>query len=129
MAGELGLRGDRTESLTVNLADRVADTSTTTGTGTLTLSGTAPDTAFPFSSLANGTVVGYSIAHRTLNEVEVGYGTIGAANTLTRDQVIRSSNSNALVNFSAGTKDVVLTISSPDLLQTGNVAAMPYLLR
>jgi hypothetical protein len=47
--------------------------------------------------------------HLSTTEFEVGIGTVGAG-TLSRDTVISSSNSDALVNFSAGTKNVFVTL-------------------
>lgn len=92
-------------------ADRVRDTTTTTGTGAITLSGTAPDrfrtfaAAFPVGSRVRYLIEGIAGS----GEWEVGRGTLSASTTLTRDEVYASSNSNALVNFSAGTKAVACT--------------------
>lgn len=91
--------------------DRVKDTTTTTGTGALTLSGVAPT---GFQTFANGFVTGdliyYAISSSAGAEWEVGIGTLTGATTLARTQVLRSSNANAAVNLSAGTKDVFCTI-------------------
>lgn len=91
------------------LADRVKDTTTTTGTGTITLSGTAPTGYQTFgTAIGNGNTTYYTIANST--EWEVGLGTYTAAGTtLSRTTVLSSSNAGALVNFSAGTKDVFVT--------------------
>jgi len=96
------------------VADRVKETSTTTGTGTLDLGG-APDTYETFvAGIGNGNTTYYAIANRAANEWEVGIGTVtdAATDTLSRDTVISSSNSDNLVNFSAGTKDVICTLPS-----------------
>ncbi len=88
--------------------DRVKDTTTTTGTGDITLSGTAPSGFRTFASVANtNDNVYYCIAGGA--EWEVGYGTLTAATTLQRSRILQSSNGNAAVNFSAGTKDVFIT--------------------
>lgn len=88
-------------------ADRVKDTSTTTGTGTVTVSGTAPTGYQTFSAVyAVGDRVPYVIQHQSANEWETGRGTYTAANQIERTEVTASSNSNNAVNFSAGTKDV-----------------------
>ena len=91
------------------LKDRVKQTTTTTGTGTLTLSGTV--TGFnTFSVIGDGNTTYYAIVNTLAGEWEVGYGTYTAAGTtLTRTTVLESSNGNALVNFSAGSKDVFVT--------------------
>lgn len=96
------------------IADRVKEVSQSTGTGAFALLG-AVKTFRAFSTLANGTQCYYVIAHRTLDEWEVGVGT-RTDNTLSRDQVLSSSNGGSAVDFSAGLKDVF--ISPPgDLLQ------------
>jgi hypothetical protein len=96
--------------MALNLADRVQDTTTTTSTGTITLSGTAPTGYQNFSVIGNGNTTYYTIAHQTLSEWEVGIGTYtSAGTTLSRTTVLASSNSGSLVVFSAGTKDVFVT--------------------
>ncbi len=89
-------------------SDRVKDTTTTTGTGSITLSGTAPAGYEAFATaFSTGTDrIPYAISSAGGTEWEVGYGTLTASTTLRRDEVTASSNSDALVNFSAGTKDV-----------------------
>ena len=88
------------------LKDRVKETSTTTGTGTITLAGAA--TGYQsFSVIGNANTTYYVIAGQTTSEWEVGIGTYtSSGTTLSRDTVLSSSNSGSLVNFSAGTKDV-----------------------
>lgn len=88
------------------LADRVKETTTTTGTGTVTLLGAV--TAYQsFSAIGNGNTTYYTIAGQTGSEWEVGIGTYtSSGTTLSRDTVLASSNSGSAVNFSAGTKDV-----------------------
>ena len=88
------------------LADRVRETSTTASTGTLTLSGAVANFQ-SFSAIGNSNTTYYTIVNRSASEWEVGIGTYTASGTtLSRDTVLSSSNSNSLVNFSAGTKDV-----------------------
>lgn len=92
------------------LADRVKDTTTTTGTGTITLSGTAPTGYVSFgTAIGNGNNTYYTIAAGS--EWEVGIGTYTAAGTtLSRTTVLANSNGNTSpVTFSAGTKDVFVT--------------------
>jgi hypothetical protein len=91
------------------LADRVKETTTTTGTGTVTLLGAS--TGFQsFSAIGNTNTTYYTIAGQTTSEWEVGIGTYtSSGTTLARTTVISSSNTGALVNFSAGTKDVFVT--------------------
>jgi len=102
------------------LADRVQETSTTTGTGTLTLGGATTGYRTFNSAFSNGNVVYYTIDNNA-GEWEVGYGTVGTG-TLSRDTVLESSNANTLVSFSAGTKSVFCTAPATGLPadQTGN---------
>jgi hypothetical protein len=88
------------------LADRVKETTTTTGTGTVTLLGAA--TGYQsFAAISNANTTYYTIAGQTGSEWEVGIGTYtSSGTTLSRDTVLASSNSGSLVNLSAGTKDV-----------------------
>ena len=106
-------------------ADRVLDTSTSTGTGAFVVSGTAPSGYRTFSAvLSTSDTCYYSIQHQTLNEWETGTATYSSADTLTRTTVAASSNAGVAVNFSAGTKDVSLTLLSSKSLQldpSGNV--------
>lgn len=91
------------------LADRVKETTTTVGTGTVTLAGAS--TGFQsFAAIGNGNTTYYTIAAQVGTEWEVGIGTYtSAGTTLTRTTVLSSSNAGALVTFSAGTKDVFVT--------------------
>lgn len=88
------------------LKDRVQETTTTTGTGTLTLGGAVLGYQ-SFSAIGNGNTTYYAIYATGTPDWEVGIGTYTASGTtLSRDTVLASSNSGALVNFSAGTKNV-----------------------
>jgi len=99
------------------LYDRIKETSTTAGTGDFTLAG-AVSQFRSFSSVFVSGAAGtydplyYCIAGQTGTEWEVGKGHLSAATTLVRDTVFSSSNAGALVNFSAGTKDVFNTITA-----------------
>jgi len=88
------------------LKDRVQETTTTTGTGTLTLGGAV--TGYQdFTAIGNGNTTYYAIYASGGTEWEVGIGTYTASGTtLSRDTVLASSNSGSLVSFSAGTKNV-----------------------
>jgi hypothetical protein len=91
------------------LADRVKETTGTTGTGTVTLLG-AVSGYQSFSVVGNANTTYYAIVGAT-TEWEVGIGTYtSSGTTLSRDTVLASSNSGSLVNFAAGTKDVFLTL-------------------
>jgi len=90
-------------------ANIVYETTTGTGTGTLTLANVAGWRSFD-SAFGNGAtedVFRYCIRHVSAAEYEIGTGHMSDATTLVRDTIIESSNSNAAVNFSAGTKYVL----------------------
>jgi hypothetical protein len=86
--------------------DRVQESSTTTGTGTLTLGGALTGFQTFSSSIGNGNTTYYTIQGN--GEWEVGIGTVSAG-ALSRDTVLESSNGGSLVNFSVGTKNVFCT--------------------
>jgi hypothetical protein len=88
------------------LKDRVKETTTTTGSGTLTLAGAA--TGFQaFSVIGNANTTYYTVSSSGSSEFEVGIGTYTASGTtLARTTILASSNAGLAVNFSAGIKDV-----------------------
>jgi len=89
--------------------DRVKVSTSTTGTGTISL-GSAAVGYQSFSVIGNGNTTYYTISSTTGSEFEVGIGTYTASgSTLSRDTVLSSSNGGSLVNFSVGTKDVFVT--------------------
>ena len=94
-------------ALVVN--DRVKETSTTTGTGTLTLDGAVTNFETFSTAIGNTNTTYYSIVSQDGSDFEVGLGTVGAG-TLSRDTILSSSNSDAAVNFGIGTKDVFCTL-------------------
>ena len=91
--------------------DRVKETSTTTGTGTLDLAGAVQDFEGFVAGIGTGNTTYYAIELNSANEWEVGIGTVTDAtpDTLSRDTILSSSNGDAAVNFTAGTKDVFCT--------------------
>lgn len=99
------------------LADRVKETTTTTGTGTITLAGAA--TGFQgFSVIGDGNTTYYTITDETNWEVGIGTYT-SSGTTLSRDTILESSNSNAAVDWSAGSKDVFVTYPAERASTTG----------
>jgi len=105
--------------MSIGFADRVKDTTTSTGTGSITLAGSAPTGYRTFASaFATGSRVYYCISSSSGSEWEVGFGTLTASTTLARTQVLASSNSGSAVNLSAGTKDVFCTFPAAHALDT-----------
>jgi hypothetical protein len=93
------------------LADRVKETTTTAGTGTVTLLGAS--TGFQsFAVIGNANTTFYCIAGQTTSEWEVGVGTYtSSGTTLARTTVLSNSAGTqpTALTFSAGTKDVFVT--------------------
>ena len=102
-------------------ADRVKESTATTGTGTLTLDGAATGFQSFTTAFGNGVSVYYVIAGGS--EWEIGIGTTGAG-TLSRDTVLQSSNADALVSFSAGTKDVFCAYVADRAVTTVDAATL-----
>ena len=96
--------------------DRVKETTTTTGTGSLALAGAVSNFQAFSAVAANNDTIHYAIVHQTAAEWEVGIGTWLTGNTLARTTVLESSNADALVNLSAGTKDVFCPLPSEKAL-------------
>jgi hypothetical protein len=89
--------------------DRVQETTTTVGTGTVTLGGAVLGFQ-TFAIIGDGNTTYYAIADPTTGDWEVGIGTYTASGTtLSRTTVFESSNSGSLVVFAAGTKNVFCT--------------------
>ena len=110
-------------ALVVN--DRVRETSTTTGTGTFTLAGAQTGFETFSTAIGNTNTTYYAISNQANGEFEVGLGTVGAG-TLARTTIISSSNSDAAVDFSAGTKDVFCTLPASKAVildSSGNIVA------
>lgn len=82
------------------LADRVQETTNTTGTGTLTLAGAVAGYQ-SFAAIGNGNTTYYTILSGTAWENGIGTYT-SAGTTLARTTILSSSNSNAAINVGAG---------------------------
>jgi len=93
------------------LNERVKETTTTTGTGALSLGGASDGFETFAAGIGNSNTTYYAIFHATADEFEVGLGTLdGDSSDLTRTTVYASSNSDSAVNFSSGTKTVFCTM-------------------
>lgn len=116
------------------LKDRVKETTTVTGTGAATLAGSVDGFQAFSAVLSDADTTYYAISHRSENEWEVGLGTYSAS-TLTRTTVLESSSGGSAVSFTAGTKDVFITLpaekavalDSNDDLSVGNIITTGYL--
>jgi len=90
------------------VADRVKETTNSTGTGAYALGGAAAGFQAFSAVTSNTDTVYYAISDNVDFEVGVGtYATSG--NSITRTTILSSSNSNSAVNWGIGTKDIFLT--------------------
>ena len=108
--------------------DRVRESTTTTGTGTITLAGVAAGPYQSFAVVGNGNQCVYCIADQSGvgNDWEVGIGTYSTTGpSLARNTVTGSSNSGNLVNFPAGVKDVFVVYSAARSVDLGDVGTAP----
>jgi hypothetical protein len=91
------------------IADRVQETTTTQGTGTVVLAGAVVGYQ-TFAVIGNNNTTYYTIADQAGSNWEVGIGTYYSGNvSLARTTILASSNANAAVNFGVGTKAVFVT--------------------
>lgn len=89
--------------------DKMSESSTTAGTGNMTLDGATAFDKLTFAD-AEGYQIPYQAKHKTQAEFEIGIGTILAGpRRLQRDVILRSSNSNNAVSFSSGNKEIFIT--------------------
>jgi len=112
------------------LADRVKETTTTAGTGTITLAGAT--TGFQsFAVIGNGNTTYYAIVAQVGNEWEVGVGTYtSSGTTLARTTVLSNSSGTqpTALTFSSGTKDVFVTYPASYSVNSTNVGTSGQLL-
>ena len=111
--------------MALTIADRVRETTTTEGTGTITLGGAVGNFETFTANLSDGDTTYYAIVDANNSDFEVGLGTFTASGTtLARTTVIASSNSNSAVDLSSGSKDVFITLPASKMIfqdASGNV--------
>lgn len=107
--------------------DRVQETASAPGTGTVTLLGAVTGFQAFSPSIGNGNTTYYCIADQGGANWEVGIGTIGAG-TLARTTILSSSNSGSVVNFSSGTQVVFCTYPSEISVYASNTPTATYVL-
>ena len=91
--------------------NRVRELTSTEGTGAVTLGGAVGGFQTFAAGIGNSNTTYYTISINSENEWEVGRGTLnGDSSTLTRTEVLESSNSDSAVDFSAGSKEVFCTL-------------------
>jgi len=90
--------------------DRVKVTSTTTGTGAMALGSAVTGFETFAQGIGNSNTTYYCIFNQGTSEFEVGLGTLSSTTNLQRTTIISSSNSDSVVDFQSGTKDVFCTL-------------------
>tara|TARA_R110001606_G_scaffold75084_5_gene174053 strand:- start:774 stop:2162 length:1389 start_codon:yes stop_codon:yes gene_type:complete len=98
-------------------ADRVKETSTTVGTGVFTLDGTSAGFKTFSSVCGTGDRFYYTIVNNDSGEFEVGEGILNATGEIIRSTILSSSNSDSIVTFGAGSKDVFITAAASSIVQ------------
>ena len=97
--------------------DRVRETTSTTGTGTVTLGGAVDGFQTFAAGIGNDNTTYYAISLNSQNEWEVGRGTLNAdSSELARTEILQSSNSDNAVDFAAGAKEIFCTLPSEKAL-------------
>ena len=107
------------------LKDRIKQESATLGTGTVTLAATYDGYSSFASFYSDGEEVYYTISNTEtgVTEWEVGRGTYSSG-TLARDTVLSSTNSNNLVNFTSGIKEVFVTYPADRAVTTDDIGTI-----
>jgi len=105
--------------------NRVRELTSTTGTGAVTLGGAVGGFQTFAAGIGNSNTTYYAISINSENEWEVGLGTLNSdSSTLTRTTVLESSNSDAAVDFAAGSKEVFCTLPSEKALYLDSSGAL-----
>lgn len=104
--------------------DRVKETTTTTGTGAITLSGAVTSFQAFSDVLSVGDGTFYAIVDSTSGLWETGIGTYSGTNTLSRTTILESSNNGNVVNFTSGTKQVFMTYPASQSITSGTSIAL-----
>lgn len=87
-------------------ADRVLEATYTAGLGSFVVAGSRPSFQTFLEALGADAETVYMTEHETLDEWEIGIGTVQADGRVTRDTVIAGTNGTSKVNFSSGLKYV-----------------------
>jgi hypothetical protein len=113
--------------MALQLRDRVLETASAPGTGTVTLLGASLGYQSFNTALTSGSTTYYTIADLGGANWEVGVGTFTSPNQLVRNTVLSSSNAGSTVNFSTGTQNVFITYPSSQAIYedaSGNVSPL-----
>jgi hypothetical protein len=100
------------------VADRVRESSTTAGTGSIALAGAVIGYQTFDAVMDTGDTTYYTFADQGGSNWEVGLGTFTAPSTLARTTIFSSSNGGSIVTFPAGTKDVFISPPASGVVTT-----------
>lgn len=108
-------------------ANRVLETSTTSGTGTLTLAGAVAGYQSFSSAIGNGNTCYYTIVDTTASVWETGIGTYtSAGNTLARTTVLSNSSGTAsAISLAGNSINVFVTLPAEKVVTTDTLASPP----
>lgn len=105
--------------------DRVQDTTTTSGTGTITLSNNAQPSFRLFSAFTTSiSNVPYVLVQGS--GAEVGIGTMVTATTLSRDTILWSTNSNAAISLSGSVATIFNTLPAAAIQKFCSIADISF---
>jgi hypothetical protein len=104
--------------------NRVKETTTSIGTGDMTLLGAVTQFSTFTARYAINEVFTYCIEGQTGGEWEVGYGWLSSSTVLVRLTVLQSSNSDTPVSFSAGIKNIFLTVDASKITSIGEAGSV-----
>jgi hypothetical protein len=107
-------------------ADRVKETSTTTGTGTYSLAGAVTGFRTFVAGVGSGNTCYYVATDGTNWEVGLGTVTDASPDTLARTRIIKSSNADAAVNWAAGTRDLFVSPIAARMQDIGAIKGHIY---
>jgi hypothetical protein len=103
------------------LADRVKETTTTTGTGDISLGGAETNFVAFGTALSDSDTTYYAIVDDVNADFEIGIGTYtSGTDSLSRDTILDSTNAGSAVNLGAGTKTVFITYPADKALRVGS---------
>lgn len=106
------------------IADRVKQITTTTGTGALTLGSSVTGFQVFSAVCSNADTFHYAVVHLTNGSWETGLGTYNSAGGTVSRSVLTSSNSNSLVDFASGNKEIFITPVAGNIVLKNNTGAI-----
>lgn len=106
------------------IADRVKQITTTTGTGALTLGSSVTGFQVFSAVCSNADTFHYAVVHLTNGSWETGLGTYNSGGGTISRSVLTSSNSNSLVDFASGNKEIFITPVASNIVLKNNTGAI-----